>query len=133
MAGKDYHTNIMLDLECTSVNSTKPVILQLAAVYFDIDTGAELDHMDRVINFDSCKQLGLEDDDDTMDWVRCNIPQTLASSKASRVSLPQALKEFRSFVYQSRVATLKRHNLDASQLKFLQPTIWGNGANADNV
>ena len=133
MVGKDYHTNIMLDLECTSVNSTKPVILQLAAVHFDINTGTELDHMDGIINSDSCKELGLREDEATMKWVRVEIPQTLASSKTSRVSLHQALNEFTSFINRSREATRKRFNLNASQLKYSQPMIWGNGANADNV
>jgi hypothetical protein len=133
MAGKDFYTNIMLDLECASVSSHKPVIIELAAVYFDIETGTEFSHISRIINFQSCKEHGLDEDSLTMDWLRCTIPETLASSQVSAISLPQALKEFPTFVKSSREATRKRIKLDSSPRGFSQPAIWGNGANADNV
>ena len=41
----------MLDLECTHADSFKPVIMEIGAVNFNIDTGEELSSFSTLINF----------------------------------------------------------------------------------
>jgi hypothetical protein len=44
------HANIMLDLECADADSPNPALVELRAVYFDMNTGAELDCIKLRIN-----------------------------------------------------------------------------------
>ena len=53
-------TNIMLDLDCTSIKHTNPAIMQIAAVHFDIDTGEEFDTIEMFVNLGSCRRFGLK-------------------------------------------------------------------------
>ncbi len=62
MAEQDWYTNIMLDLECANVEAHNPVLLELAAVHFDIHTGEELGHYSTIISYQSCQDHGLVDD-----------------------------------------------------------------------
>ena len=135
MARKDHFTNIMLDLECCSVEAHNPIIIELAAVHFDIDTGDILGHYRTIISFQSCKDHGLVDDGLTMSFLRSEptLKFTLEESKESEISLEHALSKFTAFVEESQQRTLKLLDTRSSPRNYTQPMIWGNGAASDNV
>ncbi|KAF4624309.1 hypothetical protein G7Y89_g13864 [Cudoniella acicularis] len=135
MRQKNYHTNIMLDLEIAGVDSDNPVIIALAAVYFDPDTGKELAHILTPVSYDSCLKLGLVTDEKTLTWLDETIPETLNTSKSSTVSLEKALFKFSNFVRTSCRKTIEELRKDGRENleRYSQPMIWGNGAIADNV
>ena len=129
----------MLDLECTSVEAPNPAIIELAAVHFDSDTGAELGSLKTPINLKSCLDKGLVTDegaegDCTWNWLHHNIPETLIRSQETSVSLEQALFKLSQFVRKSCATWEERQqSLGNPVRKSVQPIIWGNGAVADNI
>jgi hypothetical protein len=133
MARRDINTNIMLDLECGSISHPNPVLLELAAVYFDLNTGAELACLSTPISYQSCLDAGLMTSEDTVCWLEDNIPQTLQASKDSQISLQQALFKFSNFVRASHRTTIETLHKEGNMFSGCQPKIWGNGAVADNV
>jgi len=135
MAGRDYFTNIMLDIECATPNFPDPVIIELAAVYFDIDNGTELDRYSTIVNFKSCEELGLKKDKSTIEWLNNHIPRTLDASQEGGKPLGEALSEFTSFVQICLQATRERFKMQGLRVPYGsdQAMIWGNGAIADNV
>ncbi|KAE8454565.1 hypothetical protein EG329_000188 [Mollisiaceae sp. DMI_Dod_QoI] len=133
MGGFNYNANIMLDLECTAVEAHNPALIELGAVYFDPVTGAELGSLKTPINLQSCWDHGLVSDDNTTAWVERNIPETLATSKLTSVTLENALFKFSSFVRNSVIAMKKTLREAGRNPDRCEPMIWGNGAVADNV
>jgi hypothetical protein len=134
MARPNFHTNIMLDLECSDASIPNPVIIELAAIHFDIDTGNILGSFTTPINFQSCLDHGLlADKPEGLDWLQTTIPDTLAASKTSPVTLAHALFKFSLFLRAS--SKLNAEKLTARKLRTDQSQlmIWGNGAVADNV
>lgn len=142
----DWHTNIMLDLECASVEANNPVLLELGAVHFDINTGQELGHYTSIISYQSCLDHGLEDDrvvgkdGEIIDGATTKflkgepiLKQTLRESRASEISLDVVLSEFTDFVGRSCQRTLRMLERRSPPRSYTQPMIWGNGAVADNV
>jgi hypothetical protein len=131
---KNFHTNIMLDLECASKNTHNPAIIEIGAVYFDIDTGVELAHLSTPVSLQSCLDLGLVTDEETLAWVEKNIPTTLATSKGCSITLHQALFRLSRFI---RDSCKRTENALQEQGRTLhlesEPMIWGNGVMADNV
>lgn len=73
---RDFHTNIMLDLECTDATVPNPIIIEIAAVHFNIDTGAELAHFHSSINFQSSVSHKLLSSEG-LKWLEAIIPETL--------------------------------------------------------
>ncbi|EPE34419.1 Ribonuclease H-like protein [Glarea lozoyensis ATCC 20868] len=134
MARPNFHTNIMLDLECTDASVPNPVIIEMAALHFDIDTGDILGSFTTPVNFQSCLDHGLlADRQEGLDWLQATIPDTLATSKASPVTLTHALFKFSSFLRASsklNAEKLTARNLRTDQSQLM---IWGNGAVADNI
>jgi hypothetical protein len=141
MAKQDWYTNIMLDLECADAEAHNPVLLELAAVHFDIDTGEELGHYSTIISYQSCLDHGLvddiigEEDGETTKFLKKDpiLKYTRLESKASEIPLEYALSEFTKFVERSRQRTLKMLETRSTPQLYTQPMIWGNGAVADNV
>ena len=149
MAQKDWYTNIMLDLECAHVEAPNPVLLELAAVHFDIDTGEEIGHYSTIISYQSCLDKGLVDDivkvqdgetvkfldGETTKFLKNDsiLALTRLESKASEITLEHALSEFSKFVERSRQMTLRMLGRRNPPRNYTQPMIWGNGAVADNV
>ncbi|KUJ09349.1 uncharacterized protein LY89DRAFT_598248, partial [Mollisia scopiformis] len=123
----------MLDLECVAVEAHNPALIELGAVHFDIVTGAELRSLKTPISLQSCLDHGLLSDDDTISWVERNIPQTLATSKTTAITLEYALFKFSNFVRSCVAATKKTLRELGRDPEFCQAKIWGNGVIADNV
>jgi hypothetical protein len=131
---KNFHTNIMLDLECTSKNTHNPAIIEIGAVYFDIDTGVELANLSTPVSLQSCLDLGLVTDEETLAWVEKNIPTTLSTSKGCSVTLHQALFRLSRFIRDSCKQTVNALQERGRTLHLeSEPMIWGNGVMADNV
>jgi oligoribonuclease (3'-5' exoribonuclease) len=131
---KNFHTNIMLDLECTSIGNHNPAIIEIGAVYFDIDTGAELAHLSTPVSLQSCLDLGLVTEEETLDWVEKNIPITLSTSKSCSVTLHQALFRLSRFIRDSCKQTVNALQEQGRTVHLeSEPMIWGNGVMADNV
>ncbi|CAG8975081.1 hypothetical protein HYALB_00009944 [Hymenoscyphus albidus] len=135
MPDKDIHTNIMLDLECTDATVPNPVIIEIAAVHFDIQTGIELAHFHSPVNFQSSLDHKHLTSKKGLEWLKDNIPETLKTSMSTSVSLEQALFRFSNFVRGCCKTTKDRLRDEGfeSKIEHSQPMIWGNGAVADNV
>ncbi|TVY40214.1 hypothetical protein LOCC1_G004069 [Lachnellula occidentalis] len=134
MRQKDVHTNIMLDLECAAINTHNPAIIELAAVYFDIDTGEELDSLCTPVSLQSSMEHGLITDDNTLGWLKREIPQTLQTSQECSISLPQAIMRLSKFVKKAmRETEARRVKAGLPKPWRSQPMIWGNGTMADNT
>jgi oligoribonuclease (3'-5' exoribonuclease) len=131
---KNFHTNIMLDLECTAKETHNPAIIEIGAVYFDIDTGAELAHLSTPVSLQSCLDLGLVTDEETLAWVEKNIPTTLSTSQSCSITLHQALFRLSRFIRESCKQTVYVLQ-EQGRTVYLEsePMIWGNGVMADNV
>ncbi|RDL31780.1 uncharacterized protein BP5553_09182 [Venustampulla echinocandica] len=135
MKQKNFHTNIMLDLECADPNVYNPVLLELGAVYFDIDTGKELGHLITPISYQSCLDLGFVTKPETLSWLEKTIPETLETSKTTSVTLAHALFKLSKFIRSCCKAT-KQQLRDVGREFHRQesePMIWGNGVLADNL
>ena len=102
----------MLDLECTDPEAHNPLILELAAVHFDLDTGDVFDAFTRIINYDSCTSRGLDaEDPETLELLNDNenLKRTLGLSKSSTISLENALSDFSEFIDKTKNITLQKH------------------------
>jgi hypothetical protein len=131
---KNFHTNIMLDLECTAKETHNPAIIEIGAVYFDIDTGADLAHLSTPVSLQSCLDLGLVTDEETLAWLEKNIPTTLSTSKSCSVTLHQALFRLSRFIRDSCKQTVNALQEQGRTVHLeSEPMIWGNGVMADNV
>jgi hypothetical protein len=125
---KNYYNNktvdVMLDLE-TFGNKHNPVLIQIAAVAFDLETGEIFQEFNTLVSPQSCVQAGLTCNGDTIEWwlkqdekvVKKVFVEAITSDKA----LPEALKDFSAFV----------ENLKKTQ-NARDVLIWGNGMLADN-
>ncbi|TVY93050.1 hypothetical protein LAWI1_G000620 [Lachnellula willkommii] len=134
MRQKDVHTNIMLDLECAAIDTHNPAIIELAAVYFDIDTGEELDSLCTPVSLQSSLEHGPTTDDNTLGWLKREIPQTLKTSQECSISLPQAIMRLSKFVAKSlRETETRRIKAGLPKPWRSQAMIWGNGTTADNI
>jgi hypothetical protein len=132
MAKKNFHTNIMLDLECAGIEIPNPAIIEIGALYFDIDTGKELDYFSTPVSLESSIKHGLVTDDETENWLQRNIPRALQTSKTTSVTLPMALRNLSSFI--ETCSRAMKHELEEhSRFEDSQVMIWGNGATSDNV
>ena len=132
--------HIMLDLECTSVRHPNPAIIQLGAVHFDIYTGELLSTISISINLESCMELGLRTDDDTMGWLEKNIPETLEKSRRDVGGVVRGLKEalelFNRWL-EGRRAWMRRDLTERRNGKYVHIgacmlMIWANGVYSDN-
>src|SRR5271170_6563388 len=128
MIRKSPHTHIMLDLECADVDSFKPVIMEIGAVNFNIDTGEELSSFSTLINFESCIEKGLEANPETMGFLHGNktLAATLEKSKASQVTIVEALVNFTNWI---RECQFNNPRMTPKP----EVLVWGNGSVADNV
>ena len=135
MTHKDCYTNIMLDLECAGSTLPDPVLLELAAVHFDLDTGVVFDHYSTIVNFESCKKVGLRQDQETMDWLNNHIPRTLDASRYGGKPLREALSDLKKFVQRCITATQDRLSMQSLEVPYGsdQAMVWGNRAVGDNV
>ncbi|TVY58721.1 hypothetical protein LCER1_G000327 [Lachnellula cervina] len=134
MRQKDVHTNIMLDLECAAIDTNNPAIIELAAVYFDIDTGEEIDTLFTPVSLQSSLEHGLITDDNTLGWLKREIPQTLKTSQECSIALPQAMMRLSKFVGKSLKETeTRRIKAGLPKPWRSQAMIWGNGTTADNI
>lgn len=124
--------NIMLDLECTDAYIDNPAIIQLGAVYFNLDTGRIISELDISLNLDSCVAAGLKITRKGMEWLEDNIPECLEKSRTSETTLRQALQELNKFVKNAIVHARLRQGKGKCKVR-PQPMIWGNGALADNL
>ncbi|TVY84168.1 hypothetical protein LSUE1_G004046 [Lachnellula suecica] len=133
MGKKNFHTNIMLDLECAAINVYNPAIIEIAAIFFDPHTGEELDYFTTPVNLESSEKHGLVVQKDTVEiWLPKNIPETLQISKTTSITLPEALQKFSDFIANSHKATNKEL-MDRFCHEDSQVMIWGNGSASDNV
>jgi hypothetical protein len=118
--------DIMLDLETLGVEEN-PVIIQLAAVPFNIETGEVLD--DKVINLlinpKSSVAAGLTVTGSTIEWWLKQNTYVVNKVFIESVSSPNTLASVLS-VFSAYIADLKlAHNVK-------EVRIWGNGTLADN-
>jgi hypothetical protein len=133
MAYQDYHTNIMLDLECCDALVPDPAIIELAAIHFDLDTGETLGSFTTPINYQSCIDHGLKTSKDGLAWVNANIRSTLTKSEESSIVLSHALFKFSKFLRDSIQRNAEKRMASGLSSDRSQLMIWGNGAVADNV
>ncbi|KAL3427437.1 hypothetical protein PVAG01_00946 [Phlyctema vagabunda] len=140
---KDWHCNIMLDLECAAAFNFNPIILEIGAIHFEIETGKELSSFHSIVNWESCEEHGLVQDDSTIDFLRTNIPETFQKSKEGGEGLPIVLRKFSTWILKRKTAAYelnkelaKQTDLKGTELQeaFKRPhaMIWGNGASSDN-
>lgn len=126
------YANIMLDLECADASIDNPAIIQLGAVYFDLETGESLAELDIPINLDDCVVAGLKTSAKGIVWLENNIAKCLERSRTSKTSLQQALQQFNKFVAHAKVHTRLQRASEGRQV-WPQAMVWGNGALADNL
>lgn len=112
--------DIMLDLE-TFNNTPDSVICAIGATEFDPESGALGRTFYRVVDPQSCVELGMTIGADTVKWwLRQTDEARVAISKPGGDHIKSALRDFVSFV----------ENMDCSA-KHVR--VWGNGAAFDNV
>jgi hypothetical protein len=131
MTAKRLITHVMLDLETVSL-SFNPAIIQIGAICFNIETGEELSWFTTHINLQSCLDCGLTQDEDTLQWLERNIPDTLKKSRACKTLLPRALNQFS--IWLKSCLNGKIRELNAEGIRDPPKlAIWSNGSNADAV
>ena len=131
MTAKRLITHVMLDLETASL-SFNPAIIQIGAICFNIETGRELSWFTTHINLQSCLDCGLTQDEDTLQWLERNIPDTLKKSRACKTLLPRALNQFS--IWLKSCLNGKIRELNAEGIRDPPKlAIWSNGSNADAV
>ena len=112
--------DVMLDLE-TFNNTPDSVICAIGAVEFDPETGALGQTLYRVVDPQSCVELGMTIGVDTVKWwLQQGDEARAAITKDGGVPIKSALRDFASFI----------ENMDCSA-KHVR--VWGNGAGFDNV
>lgn len=112
----------MLDLE-TLGNGTSPVITQISAVAFDMDTGETKDTFNVRVNPMSGVKSGFDINEDTVKWWlkqdKSIIETVICGSISNGEDLNASLNLFSDFI----------NNL---RKEFGDVRVWGNGAVADN-
>jgi|LGVF01.2.fsa_nt_gb hypothetical protein len=114
--------DVTTDLE-TLGNGIKPVIAQIGAASFDIKTGEILDTFKINIDIESCKQVGLEVNEDTVKWweVQSQEAKDSVFNSGDKVELTKALQKFSSWL------------IKVSDGKINELNMWGKGIGADNI
>lgn len=119
---KEY-IDIMLDLETLGVGNS-PVIIQIAAVVFDIKTGESLESFDEFINPKSSINSGLDIDSSTVEfWLKQDkeaIEKVIIPALKSDNELKDTLNRFSKFIK------------EAEDIRNKKVRVWGNGILADN-
>lgn len=116
--------DVMLDLETLSLGNT-PVILQVAAVAFKLETGDCLEEFNMPITPKSCLEAGLEISAETISWwlkqSSAAISKVILPSLSTENDLKTVLESFSRYIN-----TLK------AQYETKHVRVWGNGLLADN-
>lgn len=107
--------NIMLDIETLSTDFDA-VIISIGAVRFDLSTGIKGDTFYRKIDKQSCVDVGLKINPETVDWWMNQDEKARQEflSKSDRISISDALIELSEFIEQDDF-------------------VWSNGASFDLV
>ncbi|MBS7334240.1 MAG: 3'-5' exoribonuclease [Weeksellaceae bacterium] len=107
--------NIMLDIETLSTDFDA-VIISIGAVRFDLSTGIKGDTFYRKIDKQSCVDVGLKINPDTVDWwmIQDEKARQEFLSKSDRISISDALIELSEFILKDDF-------------------VWSNGASFDLV
>lgn len=107
--------NIMLDIETLSTDFDA-VIISIGAVRFDLSTGIKGDTFYRKIDKQSCVDVGLKINPDTVDWWMNQDEKARQEflSKSDRISISDALIELSEFILK-------------------EDFVWSNGASFDLV
>lgn len=116
-------TDIVIDLETLATNNT-PVILQIAAVAFDINTGNILRKYNTHINLDSCLKVGLDIQSITLNWWLKQDSELIQDVFKGNTPIEKALKDFNKWL--NAVTVSNKSTRD-------QVYLWGNGILADNT
>ena len=107
---------VMLDME-TLGTSPNSVILSIGAIKFDPDTNELHNPLYIVINTQSCLDVGMTINQDTLLWWEQQDPEAskvIGMAKESDVTIHEALRTFNKYVTHSSC-------------------VWGNGADFDNA
>ena len=104
--------NVMIDIETLGTKSYS-AILSIAAVEFDLDTGEFGNTFYVNVDKESCKNVGLKTDDETVEWWNNQSKEAKESLEIHKETLDIALKMLRNF------------------LKGKNYKIWGNSARFD--
>lgn len=112
---KNNLNDLMVDIETLGTKSNS-VILSMAAVNFSIDTGEVGATFYRTIDINSCLNLGLKVDGDTIKWWLTQNDAAVCELLENNINLPVALENF--------WAWYKNNELDGVK-------VWGNGARFD--
>lgn len=107
--------NIMLDIETLSTDFDA-LIISIGAVRFDLSTGIKGDTFYRKIDKQSCVDVGLKINPDTVDWWMNQDEKARQEflSKSDRISISDALIELSEFILK-------------------EDFVWSNGASFDLV
>lgn len=110
------YKHLMIDIETLGTKSNS-VILSIAAVNFDLETGTSASIFNRRIDIQSCLDFGLELDSKTLQWWLNKVPSRICvDAFAGTTPLANALVDF--FAY---CKNLRQDNLE----------VWGNSARFD--
>jgi exodeoxyribonuclease VIII len=116
--------DVMLDLETLGLGNT-PVISQLSAVIFDIETGTTFEEYNEKVSPQSCVKLGLKIDAGTVEWWlkqdQSILENVIVKSITGGKNIKEVLATFSNFLKDIK----KTHK--AKEIR-----IWGNGTLADN-
>jgi exodeoxyribonuclease VIII len=116
--------DIMVDLETLGLGNT-PVISQISAVNFDIESGDVFEEFNNVVKPQTCVQLGMKIDGGTVEWwLKQDYPvleKVIVNSITDGRPIKEALILLRDFIEESK----KTHGVKDVR-------IWGNGTLADN-
>lgn len=116
--------DVMLDLETLGLGNS-PVISQISAVAFDIETGDCFEEFNIKVSPQSCVALGLSIDAGTVEWWlkqdQTVLNNVIVKSISEGLDIKKTLEDFSFFLNELK----KTH--DAKELR-----LWGNGTLADN-
>lgn len=116
--------DIMLDLETLGVGNS-PVISQLSAVAFDMDSGDTFEEFNQKITPQSGVSLGLKLDVSTMEWWLKQDQKVLENVIVASITKGTAIKDV-LVAFSAYLKDAKKVH-DAKELR-----VWGNGTLADN-
>lgn len=116
--------DVMLDLETLGLGNT-PVISQVSAVAFDIESGEVFDEYNEKVSPQSCVKLGLKVDGSTVEWWlqqdQAVLEKVIVKSITGGKDIKEVLITFSNFLKELKT----KH-------KAKEVRIWGNGTLADN-
>lgn len=109
----------MMDLETLGL-CKNAVIIRIAAVVFDLDTGETREEIDLQISSKSCVKAGLKIDGDTVAWwLRENetaLNETFIPSLTSGLELRNALEKFTEWIERlRRIMTQKTYKFGVTE------------------